>query len=728
MKRTVFLTVPLLFFLFLTSSGNSKTIKRNRLAFSSMHEYVPGEILIKYKTHTSESTLQAIQHQRGLRTIRKFAYLGIRQVKLPPNIGVKEALYLEVTTPNDAYFTKQWGLNNTEQESNGTSETEDADIDAPEAWDITTGNSHVVIAVIDSGVDYNHPDLSDNLWVNAGEIPDNGIDDDDNGYIDDVRGWDFAEQDNNPIDAQGHGTHVTGIIAAKGNNIDGITGVCWAAQIMPLRVSNALGFINIADEISAIDYAIRNGAKVINASLGGYTYSRAEKVAIAKAGNAGILFVTPAGNRGTDNDSSPHYPSNYNLDNIIVVASTGPKDNLSSFSNYGHASVDVGAPGEKIYSTRQARQIIWQDDFDDGDMSDWTTGGINDTWGITDSVYYSGSYCLAESPDGNYLNDSASWALAPVIDLTSDAGAKFEFKIRGDTENLLDFLSVQTSSDGLNWMNQKVLIGNKVYTKISGSSAENWFSAYADLGKYYGCPAVYIRFYFISDLTGTDTGWHIDNVKVTAASSSYSGSEYQYLSGTSMAAPYLTGIASLVWGFDPALTSIQVKDIILNSVDSKASLMGKTITGGRINALNALPPLAPSGLDATAVSSNQINLSWIDNSTNELGFKIERKKDGASYSLIETVSSDTITYNDTSAKEKTSYIYRVRAYNSGGNSDASNEAFGNAFASSGDDGAYSAGGGCSMSSLEPNRTDICMLLLGFILVAFFLGKRYRSSQ
>ena len=232
---------------------------------------------------------------------------------------------------------------------NGTSGTEDADIDAPEAWDITTGSSNVVVAVIDSGVDYNHPDLSDNIWVNTDEsigdangdgfpgikgIDDDGDglidedsqdrqpgdpeytndlkdDDDENGYIDDIRGWDFVDKDNDPTDSPGHGTHVAGTIAAVGNNDEGVTGVCWTAKIMPLRFLDATGYGTVLDEVEAIDYAIQNGAHIINASFGSGSPSFIlEYPAISSARDAGILFVAAAGNSGTDNDVSPHYPSN----------------------------------------------------------------------------------------------------------------------------------------------------------------------------------------------------------------------------------------------------------------------------------------------------------------------------------------------------------------------------------------------------------------------------------
>ena len=170
--------------------------------------------------------------------------------------------------PNDPDFNKQWHLHNSGQYGG----TIDADIDAPEAWDIETGDSDVIIAIIDSGIDYTHPDLENNIWSNEGEIPDNRIDDDENGYIDDVIGWDWRNNDNDPLDDLGHGTMCAGIASAVGNNNIGVTGVCWNCKIMPLKIIDStisLEF-DIDDLASAIEYAADNGANVISISLENY--------------------------------------------------------------------------------------------------------------------------------------------------------------------------------------------------------------------------------------------------------------------------------------------------------------------------------------------------------------------------------------------------------------------------------------------------------------------------
>ena len=257
----------------------------------------------------------------------------------------------EATVPNDPSFPNMWGLDNTGQ-SGGTP---DADIDAPEAWDVSTG-AGVVVGVIDTGVDYNHPDLINQMWINTGEIAGNAIDDDGNGFVDDVYGYDFANEDGDPWDDDGHGTHVAGTIAAQGNNNTGVVGVAYNAEIMALKFLDANGSGSTFDAIRAVEYATLMGADLTNNSWGGGGFSQGLYDAIELAGQAGQLFIAAAGNGGADqigdnNDLTPHYPSNYDLDNIISVAATDRNDNLTSFSNYGATSVDLAAPGASILNT-----------------------------------------------------------------------------------------------------------------------------------------------------------------------------------------------------------------------------------------------------------------------------------------------------------------------------------------------------------------------------------------
>jgi len=259
------------------------------------------------------------------------------------------------TLPDDPTFSDGtlWGLHNTGQSGGEI----DADIDAPEAWDLTTGSSNVVIAVIDTGVNYNHTDLAGNMWTNPDEIPGDGFDNDGNGYVDDIYGWNFADDNADPMDGHDHGTHVAGTIGGAGDDGAGITGVNWDVSIMALKFMDDSGSGSTESAINAIEYATMMkrdyGVNVVatNNSWGGGWYSSALFDAIENAGREGVLFVAAAGNEGVDNDLFAHYPSNYDSEYIISVAATDRHDNMASFSNYGAVSVDVGAPGVAIYSS-----------------------------------------------------------------------------------------------------------------------------------------------------------------------------------------------------------------------------------------------------------------------------------------------------------------------------------------------------------------------------------------
>ncbi|MEK0188204.1 S8 family serine peptidase, partial [Microcoleus anatoxicus] len=459
-----------------------RAINQYRNCIIMATNFNPNRVIVKLRPTTNSTQITSLQAEIGVTNVTKASQLGIDIWQIPsgkveqtisaykndPRIEYIEPDYIitlediqktspaqeklatitpQATTPNDPSYTQLWGLNNTGQ-SGGTA---DADIDAPEAWDIQKGNPNLVIGVIDTGVDYNHPDLVGNIWTNPGEIAGDGIDNDNNGYIDDTRGWDFGNNDNNPMDVNGHGTHVSGTIAGKGNNGVGVTGVAWNAKIMPLKFFSDAGSGDTSGAILAINYATAKGVKLTNNSWGGGGNSQALSDAINSAGQQGALFIASAGNGGSDgigdnNDITPHYPDGYNLSNIISVASTTRTDGLSSFSNYGATSVDLGAPGSDIYST---------------------------------------------TPGANY--------------------------------------------------------------------------------------ATY--------------------------------------SGTSMAAPHVTGAAALLWSQNPTWTAQQVKDKLMQTTDPISALSGKTVTGGRLNINNALAGSTPPPSTANDNFANRILLSGAPVST-----------------------------------------------------------------------------------------------------------------
>lgn len=345
--------------------------------------YKPGELLVRFapkaggEQRSAEEKNQILSYLGGAALKRSYKLVpGLSLVKLPPGQTVKDALktfnntdgilyaepnyriYFASTFPNDPDFSKQWGLHNTGQ----TGGKSDADIDAPEAWDIVT-DSVFIVAVLDTGVDYTHPDLAYNMWINEAEYNgDTGVDDDNNGYIDDIRGWDFSDDyEADPMDYAGHGTQCAGIIGAVGNNNEGIAGVCWNVKIMPLALCTD-DFLTegcewdawVASAVEAIDYAVYNGARVLSNSWGedDETDSSLEDT-IAAARDEGVLFIAAAMNvryftPHPNNDTHPIYPASYDLDNIIAVLATDQDDYLWDDSHYGLTSVDLGAPGVNI--------------------------------------------------------------------------------------------------------------------------------------------------------------------------------------------------------------------------------------------------------------------------------------------------------------------------------------------------------------------------------------------
>jgi subtilisin family serine protease len=404
----------------------------------NLPKYVPDEVLIKFKIPVRLQDIQNIVPELRVFKNYRFPSFSIWRMKIPPHRTVEEILniyrkhplieYIEPNfyaygvsiIPNDPNFNQLWFLHNWGQ----TWGTPDSDMDAPEAWTFTTGSTDIIVAVIDTGVDYNHEDLYPNMWTNPYEIPGNGIDDDNNGYVDDIYGINAIDGSGNPMDDHNHGTHVAGIIGAVGNNGKGVVGVSWKVKIIACKFLDSSNVGTYADAIECLLYILnlKNkgiDVKLTNHSWVGSSFSRALSDAISAHHEAGILFIAAAGNHSSNNDVTPVYPASFTHPNIIAVAATDHNDQLAVFSNYGVASVHVAAGGVNILST-----------------------------------------------------------------------------IRNN---------------------------------------------------------------------GYDLSW-----------------------GTSMATPYVSGLAALIWAKNPCLNHLQVKDIILNNVDRIPALNGKVLTGGRINAHKSL--------------------------------------------------------------------------------------------------------------------------------------------
>jgi subtilisin family serine protease len=328
----------------------------------------PDTLIVGFSKGVKRSSRAKVHAALGVERLHGYRRIAADVVRIPDGMSQKalmeayrqhpDVAYVEpnyaITAdalPNDPRFGELWGLKNTGQ----TGGTADKDIFAEAAWNVTTGSSDVIVAVIDTGIDYTHPDLADNMWTNPDEVAD-GIDNDGNGIVDDIYGarWvsgDGIPTNGDPMDGKGHGTHCAGTIGAVGNNGIGVVGVNWQVRLMALKFLPDSGSGTTADAISAIEYAIDKGAHLSSNSWGGGGFSIAMKEMIEAAGAANQLFVAAAGNATLDNDATPHYPCSYTCDNIIAVASSDHNDARSWFSNWGETSVDLAAPGSDILST-----------------------------------------------------------------------------------------------------------------------------------------------------------------------------------------------------------------------------------------------------------------------------------------------------------------------------------------------------------------------------------------
>jgi subtilisin family serine protease len=589
-------------------------------------EHVPGahykalEILVKFKAGVTEAEKAAVRKMFDARLVNVIGAIRVELWRLPTSADTLEAvarlsalskidyaepnyLYGPQQMPDDPEFALQWHLNNTGQTVNGRSGKPGADIDAAGAWTVTTGSREVVIAVIDSGVAIDHPDLAANIWTNPFEIPGNLEDDDGNGFVDDIHGWDFVNDDNNPSDysrdlyGDGHGTHVAAIIAAVGNNAVGITGVMWEARIMPLQIFDLYEDSSFnatsGNIIRAVEYAVDNGARIINCSFGGPAFSEFQYDALSYADEKGVLVIAAAGNDRTDNDIHPIYPAGYDLSNIISVAATDETDAMARYSSYGSTSVHVAAPGggssSNIYSAAPpGRTVMFEDDFESGE-DNWVAGGSDGTWSIAYQESVFGSRVAMGATGPHQGDKSAFLRTRDPIRGKDFRGLNLKFSIFYNLEPNRDFLFVELSQDGVIYEPIHQITGvslgiEDVVVWSNDLEFEDFFLQFRLEGH------------------GVENSGRVilDDICLTGIRWDFAGDEYGYKSGTSMAAPVVSGIAGLVLSVGPELSHRQVRQIILDTVDPIPDLANRVATGGRVNAAGAVA----AALAGDAASSN----------------------------------------------------------------------------------------------------------------------------
>jgi len=603
---------------------------------SITQQYVPNEVLVKFKPEAGKQKAltaldvlkprvvnylgQEIAFSDWNPEVRaKSSFLGdpylihlrvpeavgtekaIAILKNNPNVDYAEPNYIYTimeTIPNDPYFPKLWNLKNTGQ----TGGKPGADIKATYAWDIFTGSPDVVVAIIDTGIDYNHPDLAQNIWINTKEIPNNNIDDDGNGYIDDYMGWNFVSNNNDPMDDVGHGTHVSGIIGAKGNNSLGVVGVCWNIRLMALKAGNKYG-LQEANIVKAIDYAWKNGAKISNNSYGSYRYSQAIFDAISRANNSGHLFVAAAGNERNDNDKNPAYPASYKIPNIISVLATDDNDDIAGYSNYGATSVHVGAPGGA----------------DDSNMERWI-------WSTLPASNY--GYMCGTSMAAPHVAGVAALFWGKCLPYVNNNQVK---------RRILEKVDILSSLNGKCVSNGRV----NAYKVLTDSASPN-------------TP---------SNLMGYATGWTTINLSWSDNSTNEIGFKIERKLSSMPDYIFIKAVdANQTSSFDGTAQGGEVNFYRVKSWN----MAGDSEPSMEIGVLiPATAPLAPTGLTGRwDWGRRAVSLSWTDISNNELEFIIERRAEWeAEWTAIGFVSQNQSFYYDNDVAGDTFYYYRIKASN-----------------------------------------------------------------
>lgn len=532
---------------------------------------------------------------------------ALAELQADPNVELVQPnfRYQISTVPNDTSYSQLWGLKNTGQvitaangpttpktEDNSTGITPGNDMGMESAWNYITNCRSTIVAVVDTGINYNQEDLIDNMWDGGATFPHHGYN-----YVDDTT---------DPMDTNGHGTHVAGTIGAVGNNGKGTTGVCWDASIMAVKVMNSTGAGYTSDIIQGINFAVTHGAKVINLSIGGPNSTDASfSNVITTAQTNGVLIVAAAGNSAVNNDvpALADYPCSFTHTNVLCVAALTQKYNLASFSNYGATSVDVGAPGINIVSPWPGTQTTVLDDMTGG----WTFSTTTSSgWGYKTFTETSGTYSAIVNPanyDGStqqYVNSTDDRAFKSY-NLSAYNSAALYYRLQGDMETT-DPLNVFISTSSGDPM---AGTGTQIDRIVGTTSGARVTESY-DISNFMSTTTV-VGFQLSTDAATTNFGAKIAFLYFRTLA--LNANTYNVLSGTSMATPHVAGLATMLFAFNPNFTYADVINAIKSSgttvtgdaTDGSKGLVGKTVTGKAVNGIQALGYItAPTGVSAYA--------------------------------------------------------------------------------------------------------------------------------
>jgi subtilisin family serine protease len=574
-------------------------------AFAATLPHVADEIVVQYKKQVSaaqsarllksfslsikEAKPSGRRHVVKLKNSEQLVQL-IDELKQRPEVEYAEPnyIYRKLALADDSEFGNQWALRNTGQTINSSVGSAGQDINSEQAWELVTDCRDSVVAVIDSGVNYNHEDLLTNIWSNPNEAA-TGTDSDGNGYIDDIRGWDFVDNDDDPVDQDGHGSHIAGIIGAEGNDGQGTAGICWQASIMPIRVLDEAGVGTLAAIVEGIQYAIDNGARIINLSLGAYANSQVLASVLDEARQNDIVVVASAGNEANDNDITPVYPCSYAHANLVCVAALNNQYQMAAFSNSGVSTVDVAAPGVDIISEVAGTITnVFEDDFENG-LANWNFSP--QAWVEESNQFYYPGYTLSYMSDpsgfsGLYTanrNDSAF--MSAGVDLSSAAYDDLTLHVNVDYD--------LGSGDSF-----RILFGDAATPSIPFFEiSEDTTSARLQLLSFAipsGCRVLDCRIGFNLE-TNNDTGlgFGVEIERVIIQGLTRNTFSYDYYSGTSMAAPHVAGIAAMVRSFRPDYDFQDTVNALKFSGDLITGLEASTVTARAVDAYRAITYINP---------------------------------------------------------------------------------------------------------------------------------------